>query len=221
MGKILIITDNSIRSKALIDVVLNQSSYEVYGVVKVNTDSFELDVLYKSKVVGSIKDLPVLLLKNDIIGGVIAISGNILRKEIFKKITLIDKKFKFVSVIHPSSVLGKNVEINKGVIIMPRVVINSDSIINDFCVLNSCSSLGHDGKLNKFSSLSEGVIAGGSFSLGELSSIELGVKIIENIEIGSRTIVKAGSLVLNSFKNDKIVSGIPAKVICENNYRLF
>jgi len=143
----------------------------------------------------------------------LAVENSWSRKRIHDKIPSVCSRFNFLSAIHPNAVVGKNVSIGKGAVLQAGVVVNSDSIIGDFCLLKTHSSLGHEGTLQKFSSISSGVITGGNLYLGSFSEISLGSHIIENVSIGKHTLVCAGSLVLKNISNNKIVNGIPAKII--------
>jgi sugar O-acyltransferase (sialic acid O-acetyltransferase NeuD family) len=211
MNKVLIITDSNF-SKNIVDTIISQLKNEVFGIIYIDNNNPIND--YGLEFVGqNIGDISKFVNDDKTYKGIIAINNNKVRSEVYNKIISMNTGFNFVSMVHSTSVIGKNVKIGKGVIIMPKVVVNSDSVIGDFCIINSKSSLGHEGSLGDFSCLNEGVIVGGNFNLGEFSEINLGVKIIENINIGSHTIVEAGSLILKNFSDNKTISGIPAKIV--------
>ena len=96
---------------------------------------------------------------------------------------------------------------------MPGVIVNTQSKIDDFCILNTKSTLDHECKMRKFSSLGPGTNIGGNVRIGECTAISLGAKVIENIDIGKHTVVGAGSLIIRNVGDFKIAFGIPAKVI--------
>jgi len=206
MKKILIIGDFGF-VKIIQNLIESENTFKVFGVITNKSKEDNLSVLDK------IKDIQKIIAENDIFGGVLAVENGWHRKRIHDKIIGLYSQFNFLTVIHPNAVVGKNVRIGKGCILQAGVVVNSDSVIGDFCLLKTNSSLGHEGVLQKFSSIFSGVITGGNLSLGAFSEISLGSHIIENISIGKHSLICAGSLVLKNISNNKIVNGIPAKVI--------
>ena len=64
--------------------------------------------------------------------------------------------------------------------IMVNSFIGANTKITDFCIINNNSSVDHDCKLNKFSSLAPVVIIGGNVQIGLRTTIGIGatVKII-------------------------------------------
>ena len=195
----------------LIDAIIIENKYEIFGIVSV--DGVQLMSEYDYQTFSLNSNLYNVIKENNIQGGIFAIDNNNKRKKVSNQIRLQIPNFKLIKLIHPEAIIGKDVEIGEGSIILAGAVINSDSVIGDCCILNIQSSLGHEGKMDDYSSLSFGVITGGNFHLGENSSIMMGSSIIENISIGKNTIVKEGSLVINNFLSNKIVFGVPAKEV--------
>ena len=150
MKKILVI-GNSNYTKVVINLIEDEGEFEIFGVI----DCFNIGNKFLNyDVVGTKKDIPRLLDENDIYGGVLAIDNNWMRKEIYKRVQSICGEFNFITIIHPSAIIGKNVIIGRGSLVMAGVVINSDSQIGEFCLLKMQSSLGHEGIMRNFSSLS-------------------------------------------------------------------
>ena len=57
---------------------------------------------------------------------------------------------KYVTLIHPSVVIGSNVNIGKGTVVMGNAVINASTNIGDQCIINTLASVGHDININDF-----------------------------------------------------------------------
>lgn len=195
----------------VLDTIEKDGRRKVVGFI----DSFKKKgtILNGYQVLGSELNLPYLIEKYNIHGGVVAIGDNWTRKRMVDRIKKIVPSFNFITVIHPSTIIGKDVIIGKGSVILPGVVVNANSFVGDFCIVNTNSSLGHDGHMDDFSSLASGVCVGGNLSLGKFSAVSLGASIIENITIGEHTVIGAGSLVLKDIENNVIAYGTPAKVI--------
>lgn len=165
------------------------------------------------EILGNEFDLPYLIDKYNISGGIIAIGDNWIRKSVVERITHISPDLELISTVHPSAIVGRDVAIGKGVVVMPGVVINSNTEIGDFCILNTFSSVDHDSVMQEYSSLAPRVCIGGNFNLGKFSAICLGAHIIENINIGEHTVVGAGSLVVRDIEGFVLSYGSPARVI--------
>jgi sugar O-acyltransferase (sialic acid O-acetyltransferase NeuD family) len=204
----IIIFGASGHGSVVLDCIEKEGKYNVIGFV----DSFKKKgtKLNGYEVLGSEYDLPYLLEKYAVIGGIVAIGDNWIRKSIVERILKIAPEFSFITAIHPSANIGLDVEIGKGTVVMPGVTINSNSVIGNFCILNTNASLGHDGFMSNYSSVAPRVCAGGNLILGEGSSICLGVNIIENISIGKHTVVGAGALVLGNIDSNVVAYGAPA-----------
>lgn len=206
MKKILVIGDSNF-TKVVINIIEDEGVFEIFGVI----DCFNVGKSFLNyDVVGTKEDIPRILKENDIYGGVLAIENNWMRKEVYERVQSICGELNFITIIHPTSIIGKNVIIGRGSLVMAGVVINSDSEIGEFCLLKMQSSLGHEGIMENYSSLSFGVITGGNLKLGTFSNISFSTSVIENIKIGAHTFIGAGSLILNNIPSFSVAYGVPA-----------
>jgi sugar O-acyltransferase (sialic acid O-acetyltransferase NeuD family) len=165
------------------------------------------------EVLGTELELREIIDRFHIIGGIIAIGDNWGRQVMAGRIERIVPNFQFISVVHPTACVGKDVHLGKGVALMPGAIVNANSKIGDHCFLNTRASLGHDGVMEPFSSLAPGVSAGGNVSLGRGAAISIGTSVLENIRIGEYSVIGAGSLVLEDIPARVIVFGSPARVV--------
>jgi len=209
--KNIVIIGASGHGSVVLDCLEREGKYNVIGFA----DSYKKKGSYINgyQVLGSEIELPYLINRFEITGGIVAIGDNWTRKKVVDRILKIAPQFSFVNTIHPKAVIGKDVLIGCGNVFMPGVIVNSNSIIHDFCILNTNSSLDHDSDMQSFSSLAPGVCCGGNLKLGKYSAISLGVNIINGIEIGAHTLIGAGSLVVNNIENRIVAYGSPAKKI--------
>lgn len=195
----------------VLDCIEREGRFNVVGFV----DSFkEKGAKISGHVVlGSEYDLPFLIEKHQIFGGIVAIGDNWTRSLVVKRIQEVSPNFNYITVVHPSAELGKDVQIGSGSVVMPGVTVNANANIGNHCILNTNSSLDHDSFMNSFSSLAPNVCAGGNLILGSGSAIGLGANVIENITIGEYSVVGAGSLVVGNIESRVLVYGAPARVI--------
>ena len=207
----VVIIGASGHGSVVLDCIEQQKKYKPIGFI----DSFKKKgfMLNGYEVLGSEKDLPALIEKFNIYGGIVAIGDNWTRGRVVNKIAQITPNFNFITAIHPNTIIGKNVTIGDGTVIIPGAIVNANSVIGKHSIINTKSTLGHDGFMSDFTSLASGVCTGGNFSLGAFSAISLGTNIIENISIGAHTVVGAGSLVIRDFEHNLMVHGNPAQAI--------
>ncbi|HMB64720.1 MAG TPA: acetyltransferase [Eudoraea sp.] len=206
----VVIIGASGHGSVVLDSIEKEGRYNVIGFV----DSFKKKGRKQNgyEVLGNEYDLPGLIEKFNIFGGIVAIGDNWTRSSLVQKVMKIAPDFTFITAIHPNAIIGKDVTIGKGTVIVPGVIVNANAVISDHCILNTNSSLGHDGFMHDFSSLASGVCTGGNFILGGYSAVSLGSSVIENITIGEHSVIGAGSLVVRDIRNNVVAYGSPATV---------
>lgn len=207
----VVIVGASGHGSMILDCIEKQNQYKVIGFV----DSFKEKGTDQNgyKILGCELDLPLLIVKYNLHGVILAIGNNWTRKIMADSIIDIAPALSFVTAIHPSALIGKDVKIGKGSVIMAGAIVNANARIADFCILNTNSSLGHDSSMEEYSSIASGVCTGGNLSLGSFSAISLGANVIENIKVGEHSIVGAGSLVVKNVDSYSVVYGSPARFV--------
>jgi sugar O-acyltransferase (sialic acid O-acetyltransferase NeuD family) len=211
--KNVIIFGASGHGSVVLDCIEKEGRYKVVGFM----DSYKKKglIINGYKILGNEFDLPFVIEKYSVTGVFVAVGDNWVRKILIDRITKINPNIRFISVVHPSASIGKDVEIGNGTVIMPGVIVNANAIINDFCILNTNSTLGHDGYMEDFTSLSPGVITGGNLWLGKFSVLALGSMVVENITIGKHSVIGAGSLVVDNIPEFVTVYGSPSRIIAK------
>lgn len=108
--------------------------------------------------------------------------------------------------------IGKNVNIEKGVIIDPSAPWLI-SIGNNVTIAPYVHILAHDASTKLFTNYTKlgKVIIGNNVFIGTKTVI------LPNIEIGNNVIIGAGSIVTKSIPSDSVVIGNPAKIICKTD----
>ncbi len=209
--KNIVIFGASGHGSVVLDCIEQEGKYNVIGFV----DSFKKKGSKQNgyEILGNEYDLPYLFEKFNLFGGIVAIGDNWIRKLLVEKISKIVTDFHFITTVHPRALIGKDVYLGKGTVVIPGAIINANSEVGNHCILNTNSSLGHDGQMSSHSSLASGVSTGGNFNLGKYSAVSLGSKIIENITIEEHTVIGAGSLVLHDIQSHVVAYGSPAKVV--------
>jgi sugar O-acyltransferase (sialic acid O-acetyltransferase NeuD family) len=125
---------------------------------------------------------------------------------------LIARGAEFLTVIHPTAVIGANVQLGRGVILSPGVVLTCDINIGDMVMVNCCSSAGHDVSVGDWSTISAHCDLTGYTTLGQGVFLGSGARIIPGKSVGDFASVGAGSVVIRSVAAGQKVFGNPARV---------
>ncbi|WP_232333090.1 NeuD/PglB/VioB family sugar acetyltransferase [Mariniflexile maritimum] len=207
----IVIIGASGHAKVVIDIVEKENKYHIVGLIDANKPkSYKI---FQYHILGTENDLPALMEAFDFKAGVIAIGDNWTRQLVYNKIKKKAPHFDYVSAVHPNAIIGRNVTIGKGTVIMPGTIVNSDTKIEPFCILNTKTTLDHDGHMHEFSSLAPDATVGGNVTIGAFSAICLGARVLQDITIGKHTIVGAAALVNRDIGDNIMAYGVPATVI--------
>lgn len=124
----------------------------------------------------------------------------------------------FPNLIHPTALIGKDdVKLGRGNIICAGTIITVNIQLEDFIILNLSCTVGHDTVIKSFSSFMPTVNISGEVVIHEGVYVGTGAKIINQLEIGSYTIVGAGAVVAKTLPENCTAVGIPAKPIKFHN----
>jgi len=210
MNNILLIGASE-HAKVVMDVIEKEGKYKIFGLI----DSYKPagGNVFGYKILGTEDTMVELIKGGEVAGGIITIGDNWMRYKMAEKIKSILPEFNFVTAVHPSAIIARNVKIGAGTVVMAGVVVNSDSNIGEFCILNTRSSLDHDCVMGDFSSLAPGATTGGKVSIGAFSAISLGANIIHGVNIGEQTVLGAGAVALVDIPDHCVAYGVPAKVM--------
>lgn len=140
---------------------------------------------------------------------VVAIGDNYTRKFIADAYANI----KFYTAIHPAAVIGLDVEIGEGTVIMANAVINPSTNIGNHSIINTSSVIEHDNVLDDFVHVSPKAVTGGGVYIGTLSHIGIGVTVKNNISIIRESIIGAGSVVVKNIIEKGTYVGVPATLL--------
>lgn len=194
-----------------IDIIERENKFQIIGILD---DKLRIGQDYGGyQVLGKIIDLPTVIDKYAVRKGIIGIGDNFTRFKINEKIKNLTTNFTYISAIHPSATIGKNVKIGCGSLIMAGVIVNNDTVIGEHCFLATKASIDHDCVMADYSSLSPGVTTGGNVKIGYCTAIGLGANILHGKNIGQNSVIGAGSLVVKDIGDNFIAYGSPAKEI--------
>ena len=141
----------------------------------------------------------------------VAIGNNAVRERV--QVKLIEQGLNVLSLIHPSAVIGTDVEIGIGTAVMAGVVINSSTRIGKGCIINTSASLDHDNVIEDYVHISPGVNIAGTVKVGKGSWIGIGSVVSNNVNICSGCKVGAGAVVVKDITEPGTYVGIPVRKI--------
>ena len=137
-----------------------------------------------------------------------AIGDNSARSNMVK--SLDELAWKAATLIHPSAILAKNIEIGEGSYIGPASVICPNAIIGKHVLINTRVAIGHDVIMENFSQACPGAQINGFCKIGHSSFIGSNASVMPGTEIGEKATVGGNSQVLRAVKSGTTVNGVPA-----------
>jgi len=196
-------------AKVIADIIEQEGLYKILGLIDTNQPSGVKCFGYE--ILGSDDELPQLIKKLDVDGGIIGVGDNWTRYLISQKIIKLIPDFNFVKTVHPSAQIARQVSIKPGTVVMAGVVINSGSDIGGFCIINTKSSIDHDNIFGDYSSILPNATTGGNVRVGQFSALGMGTSILQKVHIGMHSVIGAGSVVLEDVGDYSVAYGSPAK----------
>ena len=205
MSKKVVIIGAGGHAKVIADIII-KSGDEVVGFLDDNIEKDTI-VIDNYKVIGKTKDC--LKLKEDKeLYFIIAIGNNFIRKDISKTYNL-----NYYTAIHPTAVIGMQVQIEKGTVIMANSCINSNTKIGKHCIINTGAIVEHDNIIEDYVHISPNATLCGTVTIREGTHIGAGSVIKNNVTITNNCIIGAGGVVVKNIEESGTYVGVPAKLI--------
>ena len=140
---------------------------------------------------------------------VVAIGDNAMRERIQN--SLLAEGASFATLIHPHVIIGTDVEIDEGSVVMAGAVINCCTSIGKGCIINTGSTIDHDNIIEDYVHISPGVNLAGTVKIGKGTWIGVGSTVKNNVSILSGCIVGAGAVVIKDITRPGTYVGLPAR----------
>jgi len=187
--------------KVIIDAIRLKKEFSIYGVTDFKfpekTEVLGVPVLGRD-------DMLLEIFKKGIKYAFISV-GSIgdcsIRKRIDGQLRKIG--FKLPVIIHPKTVVAKDVEIEEGAFVAAGAVINPGTRIGRNAIINTSSSIDHDCEIGDFVHIAPGVTLSGAVKVGSESHIGTGANVIQCIKIGKSAKIRAGALVADDVADGK------------------
>lgn len=127
---------------------------------------------------------------------------------------------RFVSIVHPTASIGKNVSIGSNCLIMAGVVITSNAQIEDHVCILPNSIIHHDATIGEYSLVGSKVVVAGGTTIGKNCYVGSGSNVINGIQVGDGALIGMGSNVLRNVEENTTVVGNPARDLHINKYKI-
>lgn len=193
--------------KACIEVIEQQSSYEIVGLL-------DQPDLVGSSVLGH----PVIGTDDDILGYIKhgyhflitigQIKTALVRKKIFS--FLLENGAIMATVISPTAQVSKYAKIGKGTIVMHHAFVNAAAEIGDNCILNTGCCIEHDALIGSHTHISTYAVVNGDVKIGNEVFVGSNATISSQVTIGHKIIIGAGAVVVKHLVDQEIYVGNPA-----------
>ncbi len=199
MSKKIVIIGASGHGKVIADIAL-KTGYEVVGFLDDNETVEEncgFPVLGKTKDIVKYKDQCKF---------VIAIGNNSIREKVAEQYNV-----QWATLIHPTAVLGINVQVGEGTVVMANAVINPCASIGKHCIINTGAIVEHDNDLEDYVHISPNATLAGTVCIGRKTHIGVGACVKNNITIAGNVVVGAGAAVVKDITDAGVYVGVPAR----------
>lgn len=199
MSKKLVIIGASGHGKVIADIAL-KNGYEIIGFLD---DNDSLKEICGFPVLGSTKNVCEYKENYEF---VIAIGNNEIREKIA---TTYDVKW--ATLVHPTAIIGMQVQIGEGTVIMANAVINPCATVGRHCVINTGAIVEHDNYLADYVHVSPSATLAGTVIIGRGTHIGVGACVKNNTNITENVVVGAGAAVVKNITEAGVYVGIPAR----------
>ena len=126
---------------------------------------------------------------------------------------LLKARAEFISLVHPSVILGERVKLGQGVIICPGAILTCDIQLGDFVMINLGTTIGHDVTVGDWTTVSSQCDLTGHVKVAEGVFIGSKASVIPSRKIGAGSLVGAGSVVIRDVPPGATVVGNPAAIL--------
>lgn len=205
MHKKLIIIGAGGHGKVVADIALKLQKYDEIAFLD---DNGNVKECMGFSVIGKNSDAEQYIDNADFI---VAIGNAKIRKRVTEQ--LMKQGVNITTLIHPAAVIGSEVTIGEGTVVMAGAVINSDSTIGKGCIINTCASVDHDCQLGDYVHVSVGAHVCGTIEIGQSTWIGAGATVKNNVNICGECMIGAGAVVVKNIEEAGTYVGVLARRI--------
>jgi UDP-perosamine 4-acetyltransferase len=125
--------------------------------------------------------------------------------------------FRFATLVHPTAVIGPEVSLGEGCVVMAHAVLETHVRVGAHCFINVQASLAHECVVGEACSLGPGVHLAGQVTLGDRCDLGVGAVVRPRITLGDDVVVGAGAAVVKNHPGPAVLVGVPARPLPSEN----
>nr|WP_320148031.1 acetyltransferase [uncultured Anaeromusa sp.] len=144
-----------------------------------------------------------------LVNGIGSVKDMTARTELYQYFA--DRRYGFLTLIHPRAIVADDVLIGAGVQVMAGAIVQPGCQIGCNSIINSGAILEHDCRIESHVHVAPGAALSGNVSVGQGSHVGVGAVVIQGVHIGERCVIAAGAVVIRDVAPGKCVMGVPAK----------
>lgn len=205
MKKILLIIGASGHGKVVVDIAIKMNKWN--KIAFLDDDPLITECMGFS-VIGKTEDAFKHASEADVF---VAVGNNEIREKVQNKLE--SAGIKPPLLIHPSAIIGSEVKVGIGTVIMAGVVVNSATRIGKGCIINTAATVDHDNRIADFVHISPGAHLAGMVEVGKKTWIGIGSTISNNLIITGNCKIGAGAVVVKNIAESGTYVGVPARSI--------
>ncbi|MFS0637356.1 acetyltransferase [Mesobacillus foraminis] len=199
----LLIIGASGHGKVVADIALKMNKWQKIVFLD---DNENIKTILGLEVIGKSTEVLKYIDEYDIF---IGIGNNSIREKIHEKLESCGASIP--KLIHPSAVIGGEVKIGVGTVVMPGSVINTSTKVGKGCILNTGATIDHDNLIEDYVHISPGAHLAGTVKIGKGTWLGIGSVVRNNIIITNHCTVGAGSVVVKNITEPGTFLGVPAR----------
>lgn len=207
MEKIVVVGGGG-HAKVIISLLHKLDQYDVIGY----TDTADRGSILGVEYLGD--DTRLDRLKNEepdcrlVLGvGSVGVSHN----RLFLKERLHRCGFHWAVVISPHAVVGEDVRIGAGTVVLDGAIIQTGTSIGECAIINTASVIDHDCQVGNFVHIAPGSTVCGGVKIGDHSFIGTGSTVIQYKTITENCLIGAGATVVDDCLTPGVYMGSPAR----------
>ena len=195
-------------AKVLIDLINISGQFEISGILDTQLE-IGIKVLNVS-VIGGDNLLSGLYGKGirNVCIAIGSVKDNTRRRILFDKVKQMG--FLVPYLLHPQTIISKNVHFSEGVQIMAGVNVQTDSLFKENTIINTGAIIEHDCSIGSHVHICPGAVISGGCTVGDGTFIGAGATVMQEINIGKCVTVAAGAVVVKDVPDRTMVKGVPA-----------
>ena len=202
MKEKLLIIGASGHGKVVADIAIKMNKWQNIAFLD---DDKSIKISMGLEVVGKTADAFTYKDDYDIFVG---IGNNAIREKIQRKLE--ESGISIPLLVHPNAIIGEQVNLGSGTVVMAGVAINSCTTIGKGCIINTGATIDHDNLIEDYVHISPGVNLAGTVKIGKGSWLGIGSVVSNNVRITGDCRIGAGAVVVKDIAEPGTYVGVPA-----------